>query len=290
MRVFGCVILLLIMLTAPVSAQLTPDQEALMESVRLAYSTSADWQSYQLAQQITTNGALTVYGTDVLIWQTSNTQTDIAAEIDLANEMAQGEIFQTGNRASADEVAAPQDQRIAFAAIDGLVFIDAQDGEGLTEVTDTLIDYSAYGLPAVVTFGKPPTINDWLDNTLAVYDLGVVDGVQGYQMEFALTDSLPYIDFNLDAFLNEYNGLVELGALGEAISEVGSVTLVINVDVESNQILNTSELIQIAVEISGEDVVSVPAGDGVFQLDYAHQIDTQYSALGIEFEVEMPGF
>lgn len=286
MRLMLIVFAIGLLLTRPVAAQLTPDQETLLEAVRSAYATSADWQSYALARQTSTNAALTIFGTDVLLWQTYNAQTDTTAEIDLANTASQGEIFSLQNSASADEIVPQAETQLRFLAINGQVFVDQQNER--VEVTDSVADYTLYGLPSLVSFEAAPDINGWLDNALAVYDLGVTGGVQGYQLDFTLTDSLPYIPFDMEAFTADYAEVVEDDALRAAIDEIGLVTLVVEVEVANNTILKTSLLIQIPVEVEGAAVISVPAGDGIFELDYAHQIDTQYSAIGETFEIVPP--
>ncbi|HLA42630.1 MAG TPA: hypothetical protein VJZ27_04300, partial [Aggregatilineales bacterium] len=254
-----------------------------------------NWESYSQSQNKTINSALTVTGTDTAQWQTDTLTRESIADYDLTAQAASGTVSIQRNLADSDNNRDSTRDQIQFIVIDGAVFVASGDNE-FAEVTGNLDNYAAFELETLTAFDPSSRMEistALLDHVTAVFDLGVGqerngDQTQRYQVELDFAESVPELDFNLDAFVNEFNGIVELRTLTDAIIENSSLILNVSADAGTDRLKALTLVLEIPVQIEGEAVISVAAGNGIFELAYGQQQGISYFNINEAFEIEAP--
>lgn len=284
-------------LLLPLHAQtgLSPDQQTLLEEVQAAFAARDAWESYSQSTQQTINFALTITGTDVQRWQTDALVLESAADYNLQANAARGTVTVQQRSTRYDSNPINQTQTLYFVKVNNRTYAGENEDQ-LTDVSRQADKYAPFELSELTDLGHeghftlPPEL---LENALAVFDLGVGRDaqrreIQSYELELDFAKSLPYLDFNLDAFVGRFNGMVELGSFSQLLGQTSSLKLQVVLDRQSRQLLATTLMINIALEIEGADVVAVAAGDGLFSLDYGLQQQTRYYNVGEDLEIKAP--
>jgi hypothetical protein len=291
--------LLLMSLVAPsfanAQAELTPDQQVLLDDIRRSFAARDEWESYSLALQDSGNFAMTLVSGDSQQWATSSRRWEITADYDLAKQAVSGIASLEQTAASSDNTSEPLLESIHFVIFDGEVFAGAdEDDLAEIDVQTELYQMFEFGRIGDFEFGQPLAIpGRLLDQATGVFDLGVTENpggqrIQAYQVELDFARSLSLIPFDLDSFIQPFNGVVELGALTETILSTSSLELFIQVDIDSGQVLETMLIIDIGVDMAGEVVVAAADGNGYFSLTYGGEYRLNYPNVNQVFEIEAP--
>ena len=286
--VLALAILMLAALPLFAQTELPEEQQNLLDELRDAFENRDSWDSYSRSTQTSTRIALTVTGEDVNQWRTDTITLEAAADIDREAEAMQGSVSRSESLASSDEGTSSDRAQIEFVALDGDVFV-SDDGD-FAEAD--LNNFEDFRLEALVEMGfEVPA--ELLDNATAVLDLGVRRDsrrrdIQSYEVTLDFTESLPLLDLDLDAMLREFNGIAELGALSEAVIEGSSLRLIAGVDTATGRLTQTALVVEIGVEMQGEPVVAVAAGDGRFTLELSQELQNAYFNINDDFDIEAP--
>lgn len=236
--------LLLIVLILPVTvfAQLSDDQQALLEAVQVAFEQAEAWPSYSQSIQETTS---LVYTLTTQEWATEVTVREILLEIEDSEASGSVEISQsvlTSEMDSTQETTESADFEFSDGEIEASQPIDENGLSSLIDMDWTLL----------------------LENVTAVYDLGVreVRGVplQRYQLEVDALASLPALNLEMTA-------LIELVGRDEWFNwlvENGTLTLEVTVNLETGQLLRTELFLELPIET--DDLV----------LEYSYEVISNY--------------
>jgi hypothetical protein len=275
----------------PLSAQtgLSDEQQNLLDELRDALETRDSWESYSRTTQTSTRLALTVTGTDTSQWRTDTVTLEATADIDHESGDAQGSVNRSASLASSEGGTQGERAQIEFIAVDGNMFV-SEDGVVAEAASDTQ-EFADFRLGELVDGFEVPT--QILDNATEVFDLGVRRDsrrrdIQRYEVLLDFSESLPLLDLDLDSFVSEFNGQAELGALSDAVIAGSSLRLIASVDTATGQLTETALVIEIAVELEGESVVSVPAEDGRFSLELSQEMQSAYFNINDDFDIQAP--
>lgn len=220
-------VLLWMAFPAMVFAQLTDDQQALLDEVKESFEKAEAWQSYSQSIQETTTLAYT-RSSDA--WETNVTVREILLEVD-----------ETEISGSVDFT-----QSVLTSDIETMRETTAQTD---FEISEEGLE-SASRVEEVVTQGLPVLVDMevLLENVTAVYDLGVRDVrgevVQEYEIEVDLLASLSAL--NLD--MNPLSDQLERGQLLELIAENGTLSLQVATHFETGQLLRTEVFLDLPIE------------------------------------------
>ncbi|MCL4878776.1 MAG: hypothetical protein KJ064_19100 [Anaerolineae bacterium] len=236
-------VLLWMAFPAMVFAQLTDDQQALLDEVRESFEKAEAWQSYSQSIQETTTLAYTRSSES---WETNVTVREILLEVDETEISGSVDFTQsvlTSDMETMRETTAHTDFEISEEAL-----------EAASEVEEVVTQ----GLPVLVE------MDVLLENVTAVYDLGVRDvrgeAVQEYQLEVDLLASLSAL--NLD--MNPLSDQLERGQLLEFIAENGTLSLQVATHFETGQLLSTEVFLDLPIET--DDLV----------LEFSYEIISNY--------------
>ena len=264
------------------------------DELRQAFILRDDWGSYSRTTQATTRLALTVIGTDTNQWRADTITLEVSTDIDREAEAMQGRASRDESLASSEDGVLGERTQLDFVVIDGDVLV-AEDTD-FRNVRDNLDTFDDFQLRQLIAF-EPGTGTevpvDILENATAVFDLGVRRDsrrrdIQSYEVQLDVLESLPLIDLDLDTFLNDFNGVVELGALTEAVIEGSSLRLLVSVDTDTERVTETTLVMAIGAEIQGEDVVAVDDGSGRFSLELSREVRNAYFNINDVFAIEAP--
>lgn len=221
------VLIVLFILPITVFAQLSDDQQALLEAVQEAFDQAEGWQSYSQSIQETTSLAYTLTTQE---WATEVTVREILLQMD-------------------DESSASGSVEISQSVLTSEMDSMQETTEAADfEFSDDDVEFSA----SIDDSGLLPLMQmDWgllLENVTAVYDLGVreVRGVpiQRYQLELDVLASLPALNLDLNPLIE----LVERDDLFDLLVEDGTLTLEITVNLETGHMLRAELFLELPIE------------------------------------------
>jgi len=270
----------------PVYAQggLSSDQRALLDAVHEALNGRDGWASYSESSGWSSSFALTILGEETQSWETKAVYRDVVADFDLASERATGSITYRESLASSDAENSNQREQLAFVVVADSVFVGETPAE--LAAIRRLNDYAQFDLPALVDLDAPFQIQaDLLDNATAVFDLGVSRNsrrqrIQRYEIALDFARSQRQIGFNMDGFVRQFDGLVATRALRDALQENATLTLLVGVNAQTEQLAELTLVLDVFVEL--------PGADGAFSLEYGQHYSSSYYNINEAFEIETP--
>jgi hypothetical protein len=280
---------------AHAQSDLTPDQQVLLDDIRRAFELRDTWESYSLVVQDDDNFAMTLVAGDSQQWATISRRLAITADYDLAKGRVSGTASLEQTAASPDNTSEPLIESIRFVILEDQVFVGSEDDD-LAEIDADSDPYQMFEFGRIGEFeaGQPLAIPArLLDEARGVFDLGVVENpggqrIQSYQVELDFATSLPLIPFDLDSFIQPFNGVVELGALTDTLVSTSQLNLFVQIDLDSEQVLETLLIINLAADMTGEIVVAAADGNGYFSLTYGQEYRLNYQNVNQVFEIEAP--
>lgn len=271
-------ILLLLVLLIPttVFAQLSDDQEALLENVQRSMEAQANWTRYQQSTERTTNTAITVTGEERVYWATSNTTLESALAFDIPDDAIVGEASFSVTAADAENGMSNFENAIEIDidATDTSLAVDSEAFPGFADaaaVANFDID--------VLLSSDVEELLTMLDDTVAIFDLGVTERpdttVQRYELELELTEAnANRIGLDLEVFADAFAEDVEAETLVDTLLENGVLRLEVLLDVQTGRLLGTDLLLDMRAELTDDDVIS--AEDGLFILEFVQSVRTVY--------------
>lgn len=256
------------------SDELTDDQLALLADIETVLANRDGWAGFAESEQFASVFATTVSGTDASLWGTEETTRRSNSLVDIVNMAASGEIIVQSTVANSDGEADQGEVRAVFA-VEGAQVELTRDDETANDVDPAAEEFAVFDLVRLTSFDADERFiiqPELFQHAIDVFDLGVDDdGIQGYEVDLEFATALPDLNFNIDAFVSRFNGVVELRALTDAIMQNAVVTLSFAVDQETGQLIESGLFIDLRAEIEGDNVVAVEAGDGIFSLEYGQQ-------------------
>lgn len=236
-------VLLWMAFPAMVFAQLTDDQQALLDEVKESFEKAETWQSYSQSIQETTTLA---YTRSSETWETNVTVREILLEVNETEISGSVDFTQsvlTSDMETMRETTAHTDFEISEEAL-----------ESASEVEEVVTQ----GLPVLVD------MDVLLENVTAVYDLGVRDvrgeTVQEYQLEVDLLASLSALTLDMSPLSEQ----LEHNQLLEFIAENGTLSLQVATHFETGRLLSTEVLLDLPIKT--DDLV----------LEFSYEIISNY--------------
>lgn len=261
------------------SEQLSSDQVALLARVRAAFEGRENWTRYSENLTEISTLALTISGGGADQWQTDTVRRETVLE-HIEGDV-KGTVNLQVNSRSSDGGQVSDSQRVDFEIAPDAVLMAAPN-EDLAEVRDpdTLADFGLEGL-FLQTRQQTFTVDTaLLDQTNAIFDMGLRRGVQRYALELDLLASLPLLKFDLENFLAQFEAEADLEALEIAFLRTGELRLEVALNAQTGQLQEAVLILDVALELSGAAVLGVEAEAGLLALTYGWQQRSAY--YGIE--------
>jgi hypothetical protein len=269
MRLISAVLLLLLCLSSASAQDFTDEQRDLITDVRTAYENRLEWDTYRESTQETVLWAYTVNGS----WQTQNSLREIVLAVDREDRAAAGTATYTVSVASSEGMA-DEERTADFIIVDDTLFVATDGDDFIADTPDPVFNLPT---PDALDYSlSPEEVETLLENLTAIFDLGVDDGVQGYELHFDFINSLPVLDFDLNEFAAPFTGVVEADELITAIAENGSVRALVYVEIETEQVVALSLLIDIPLDFESASI------------EYGYQMNALYYDVNEPLSIEAP--
>jgi hypothetical protein len=242
---------------------LSPDQIALLEAVRAAFTVQEAWESYSATIRPSTDDVFVAFTAEgETVYGSQQRLAEIRADFDEGEADGEVSYQRIGLDAAGEETQG-----------NGEFLFEVEDGDAVTGDSEDEFEPATPEevgmLQPIFRGGTVPA--GLLDFTTAIFDLGVTEEddqrIQRYELNLDVPRSLPQLDFDLEDFAAAYSDYVDPEDLEAALLENGTLTLRVDVDFDTGEITGLELLLDFDVQM----------GDGAFELIYGYIETISYS-------------